>query len=85
MTELELAVEQLAKKYQIVETFRYSDIAAPNGEKQLYDQLYRVRKDYFEPNERIVFLQDCNDDYEYNDDLGKYTDIIQREIGRAHV
>jgi radical SAM protein with 4Fe4S-binding SPASM domain len=79
MTKIDQAVEQLNNEYCVLGTFRYSTFA-DNGKKLLYDWLYQHRKDYFEPNERLVFLQDCGDVYEYNDQLGDHTNAIQKAL-----
>jgi radical SAM protein with 4Fe4S-binding SPASM domain len=81
MSEIDQALEQLNKEYCVIDTFYYSTLANNNnGEKILYDWLRRHYKDYFEPNERLVFLQDCADVYEYNDELGNYTNTIKKAL-----
>jgi hypothetical protein len=80
MTEIDRALEQLSVDYCVLGTFRYSTFASKNSEKILYDWLYQIHKDYYTPNERIVFVQDCGDTYEYNDQLGDYTNAIQKAI-----
>jgi len=80
MTEIDQALEQLNKEYCVLGTFYYSMLAKHNGEKILYDWLYTHHKDYFEPNERLVFVQDCGDVYEYNDELGNHTTAIQKAL-----
>jgi len=80
MTEINQALEQLKKEYCVLGTFYYSILAKHNGEKILYDWLYTHHKDYFEPNERLVFVQDCGDVYEYNDELGNHTTAIQKAL-----
>lgn len=81
MINIDQALEQLNKEYRVLGTFCYSTfVNNNNGEKILYDWLYQHRKDYFEPNERLVFLQDCGDVYEYNDQLGNYTATIQKAL-----
>lgn len=66
----------LETKYKILGTFYYSTLNQAQGEKILYDWLYSVKKEVFEPKERLVFVQDCNDTYEYNDQIGNQTTII---------
>ena len=80
MSEIDQALEQLNKEYRVIDTFYYSTLANNDGEKILYDWLRRHRKDPFEPKERLVFLQDCADVYEYNDELGNYTTAIQQAL-----
>ena len=80
MTEIDQALEQINKEYCVLGTFYYSMLAKHNGEKILYDWLYQHHKDYFDPNERLVFVQDCGDVYEYNDELGNYTTAIQKAL-----
>ena len=77
---LEQALEKLNKKYCVLGTFYYSSLFNNDGEKILYDWLWQHHKDYFEPNERLVFVQDCEDIYEYNDELGNYTAAIQKAL-----
>ena len=77
---LEQALEQLNKEYCVLGTFYYSTLVNNDGEKILYDWLWQQRKDYFEPNERLVFVQDCGDMYEYHDELGNYTTAIQKAL-----
>lgn len=85
MNNFDLALLEIKKEYQIVDILKYSMLIEIDGEKKLYDQLYRSRKDYFEPNERIIFVQDCNDIYEYHDDLGNQTKIIQQAIHKIDI
>jgi radical SAM protein with 4Fe4S-binding SPASM domain len=80
MTEINQALEQLNKKYCVLGTFYYSTFISNNGEKILYDWLRQHRKDYFEPNEQLVFVQDCGDIYEYNDKLGNHTHTIKKAL-----
>jgi radical SAM protein with 4Fe4S-binding SPASM domain len=80
MIEIEQALEQLNKEYCVLGTFYYSTLVNNGGEKILYDWLWQQRKDYFEPNERLVFVQDCGDVYEYHDELGNYTTTIQKAL-----
>jgi radical SAM protein with 4Fe4S-binding SPASM domain len=80
MIELKNAVEQLKKEYSVLGIFYYSALQALYGEKILYNWLYQHHKDYFEHHERLVFVQDCNDVYEYNENLGNYTNAIQKAL-----
>jgi radical SAM protein with 4Fe4S-binding SPASM domain len=80
MIKTDLALEQLNKEYCVIDTFYYSTLVDNNGEKLLYDWLRLHRKDYFEPTERLVFVQDCGDVYEYNNQLGNYTNTIQQAL-----
>lgn len=80
MNEIETALEQLNKEYCVLGTFYYSALVNNDGEKLLHNWLRQHRKDYFESNERLVFVQDCGDLYEYNDELGNYTTAIQKAL-----
>jgi len=80
MNQIKTALEQLNKEYCVLGTFYYSTLFNNDGEKTLYDWLRQHYKDYFEPNERLVFVQDCGDVYEYNDELGNYTTAIQKAL-----
>ena len=80
MTEIKLALEKLNKEYCVIDTFYYSTLANNDGENILYNWLQRHHKNYFEPNERLVLIQDCGDIYEYSDELGNYTTAIQKAL-----
>lgn len=80
MNQIENALAQLNKEYCVLGTFYYSTLVNNDGEKILYDWLWQHRKDYFEPTERLVLVQDCGDIYEYNDQLGNYTTAIQKAL-----
>ena len=80
MNQIENALEQLNKEYCVLGTFYYSTLVNDDGEKLLYNWLRQHHKDYFEPNERLVFVQDCGDVYEYNDELGNHTTTIQKAL-----
>lgn len=79
-SDLEIALTSLRQKYDVHGTFRYSDFFQLDGEKILHDWIEKKRLDYFEPNQRIVFLQDCDDVYDYGPDIGKCTMAIQQAM-----
>lgn len=85
MIELNKALEKFKQSHKVIDTFHYSKIFQPNGEKSLYDWLKTHRKEHYTPLERLVFIQDQADVYDYQDDLGKCTQLIQKAIATIDI
>lgn len=76
MNTLEIELQNIQSRYRVLGIFKYSSLLDPDGEKNLYDWLYTHRKDRYDQDERLVFIQDCADTYEYTNDQGNFTGII---------
>jgi len=79
MNEFNNAISGLSKKYSIVaEPIYLSKFFEPNGETLIYEELKKAYKESYNPDERIVIVQDCNDEYNYDNLPGRSLTFIQK-------
>lgn len=86
---LQLTLEQLQKKYNIIGNIMFfSEFLNKNGEESIFNALNNIRKECFSPDDQIVFVQDCDDEYEYSADessSGKYISLIQQYLEKIDI
>jgi radical SAM protein with 4Fe4S-binding SPASM domain len=82
--ELSTAVDQLKQNYDVLGEFKYSEFLA-GGEKALHDWLRTMYQESYEPTQRIVFIQDCDDVYDYQSTLGSCTLAIQQSLAKIDI
>ena len=64
--ELDLALNKISQDYNVIDDFIYmSEMLHPGGKEKIFIHLQKIRKDCFESNDRIVFIQDCPDEYNF--------------------
>lgn len=85
MTKFDIILEELSQSYSILGVFRYSTFFQKNGEKILYDWFSKRYKQSYAPDEKLIFIQDCSDLYDYRDDLGKCTQTIQEAVSKIDI
>lgn len=76
MNTFDQVLKTLRSEFNVLSCFAYSLLLEPNGEKQLYEWLYKHRKDSFHNLDRLVLIQDCDDVYEYSDHQGNMTKTV---------
>jgi len=86
---LQYAINSLSKEYNIIGKIIYfSQFLEHDGEKSIFDYLNSIRKGEFLPNERIVFVQDCHDEYSYDaseHSPGDYIVLIQKYLEKIDI
>jgi radical SAM protein with 4Fe4S-binding SPASM domain len=78
MANLASTVINLKEKYSINEPIYLSKFYHDNGDHWLYNTLKSLHKSSYSADERIVFVQDCADIYDYNDQPGKVITQLQK-------
>ena len=80
-THLGRTLDSLLQDYNVVGDFVYmSQFLDKDGEDKIFTHLQKIRKDSFLPNDRIVFIQDCCDQYSFDiskDTPGDFLSLIQ--------
>ena len=74
----ETAVAELQTTYNTVGPFYLSRFFQPGGEKTLYDFLKSVYRPAYENNFKILVVQDCNDEYNYENLPGRAIVTLQK-------
>lgn len=77
--------QNLDKNYTILDYFKYSWFSAPDGEQKLYQWARKNWRDCFEPEHRLVFLQDVPDTYDYENSPGRCTYAIQQALSKVDI
>ena len=78
-------LSQIKKDYSIQGIFYTSEFFEIDGEKKLYHFLKSLHRDRFEHDERIVIVQDCDDEYEYPDLPGKFISCLQQSAAKIDI
>lgn len=79
------AIEDCRSKYQVLGTVYSSKFLQEGGENYLYQSLKECYKPNYEPNEKILVIQDCNDVYEYQDLPGKFLTALQKCVWTKNI
>ena len=86
---LQKTLDELQKKYNVIGRFIFfSEFQEPDGEKNIFNALNNMRKKYFFPDDQIIFVQDCDDEYEYgtrDESAGKYIGLIQKFLDKVDI
>ena len=71
--------------YNVVGTIHISTLFKPNGNKIMYKQLELLRKDKYDPTDRIVVVYDCADRYSYTDLPGDGLVCLQKYLTQLDI
>jgi radical SAM protein with 4Fe4S-binding SPASM domain len=85
MPNLSSSIEQLKNNYSINEPIFLSRFYQDNGDHWLYTTLKSLYKSEFQNNERLVFVQDCADVYDYRDLPGKAISQLQKYASQIDI
>lgn len=87
--ELKETIYNLNQEYNIIGNILYfSQFLKTGGETQVFNNLNNNRKDKFLNNDRIIFIQDCLDIYEYDasdNSPGKLLSFIQKYLEKIDI
>lgn len=82
---MEQTLAELQKLYVTAGPYFLTDFFKPNGDKHLYEFLMSTYKPAFENNFRIIIVQDCQDDYEYQDLPGRAISTLQKYASQIDI
>jgi len=85
MTQFENAIVTQQTLYDTVGPYYLSNFYQPNGDKHLHDFLTSVYRTEYEPNFRILIVQDCADTYDYADLPGQAICALQKYVTQIDV
>lgn len=85
MTNLQSTVDWLKHNYACTEPILLSNFYTDNGDQWLYNTLQSLYKTEFQENERLVFVQDCNDVHDYPDLPGQVISQLQKYISKLDI
>lgn len=87
--KLDLALNKILQDYNVIGNFIYmSELLKKGGEEKIFVHLQKIRKDCFEPNDRIVFIQDCPDEYHFDvskNTPGYYLSLIYKYLQQIDI
>jgi hypothetical protein len=75
----------LQKVYDTAGPYFLSDFYKPGGEKRLYEFLESTYRPAFENNFRLLIVQDCQDQYDYQDLSGKAVCTLQKYASQIDI
>ena len=78
MSNLSSSIGWLKENYSINEPIFLSRFYQDNGNRWLYDTLKLLHRPEFQNNQRLIFVQDCADSYDYADMPGKIITHLQK-------
>lgn len=78
-------IDNLQNCYNITGPYYLSDFFKPDGEKRLYEFLTAVYQPVFENNFRILIVQDCVDEYNYQDLPGRAVCALQKYASQIDI
>lgn len=81
----QVAIDQIAKNYQTTEPYYLSNFFQPNGSQHLYDFLQRIYQPQYQDNFRIVIVQNCADQYDYDDMPGLSISTLQKYLSQIDI
>jgi len=85
MSNLNSSINWLKSNYSIPEPIFLSRFYQDNGDHWLYTTLKSLHKSEFHNNERLIFVQDCADIYDYNDLPGKVISQLQKYASQIDI
>jgi len=71
--------------FGIIDLSFWDTNAYASSQKKLSDMIAEYKKDYYEPNERIIFVHTMGDIYVDNSDIGLIFKNIQNEINEHDI
>jgi radical SAM protein with 4Fe4S-binding SPASM domain len=83
--ELDTAVKELELKYNVLGKFYFSNFFTPTGKKDLHNWLKSCYQEKFEPKDRLLFIQDINEVYEYDDLPGLASTTLQKFAAKIDI
>jgi radical SAM protein with 4Fe4S-binding SPASM domain len=85
MHNLSSSISCLKNNYLISQPIFLSNFYKDNGDHWLYTTLKSLHKIKFQNNERLVFVQDCADIYDYSDHPGKVITQLQKYASQIDI
>jgi radical SAM protein with 4Fe4S-binding SPASM domain len=85
MHEFDTAIVAQQTLYNTVGPYYLSDFYQPNGDKHLHNFLTSVYRYEYEPNCRILVVQDCVDTYDYADLPGRAICALQKHASQLDI
>lgn len=82
---LKATVSELKLKYNVLGEFYFSNFFTPTGKKDLYDWLNSCYQERYNPNDRLLFIQDINEVYEYDDLPGLAITTLQKFAAKIDI
>lgn len=79
------SVAAIEHQYEILGKFYYSDFLRSGGIKKLHEWLREIRRERFDPHQRILFIQDQDDQYDYQTELGLGTAALQEAMAMIDI
>lgn len=80
MSDVQSIVNWLKDNYSCTEPISLSNFYKDNGDQWLYTTLQSLYKSEFQKNERLVFVQDCGDVYDYPNRPGQVIAQLQKYV-----
>jgi radical SAM protein with 4Fe4S-binding SPASM domain len=85
MTRFENAIATQQTLYDTVGPYYLSNFYQPNGDNNLHDFLTSVYRSEYNPNFRVLVLQDCEDEYDYVDLPGRAICALQKYVSQIDI
>lgn len=87
--DLTSVIDDLKKSYDLLgDVIYFSKFLKKNGQETIFNYLNSIRKDPFLPKERIIFIQDCLDTYNYDvsdDTPGEDLILVQKYLEKTDI
>lgn len=85
MHQFDNAIANQRALYDTVGPYYLSNSCQPNGDKHLHDFLTSVYQSEYNPNFRILIIQDCPDTYDYEDLPGRAICALQKYASQIDI
>ncbi len=87
--DLTFVIDDLKKSYDLIgDIIYFSKFLEKNGQEEIFNYLNSIRKDPFLPKERIIVVQDCIDEYNYDisdDTPGEHLILVQKYLEKIDI
>lgn len=81
---LERAVEELKQKYSVIDTIYQTEFLS-NSDQWLHKRLTQIHREAYTEQERILFVQDGADTYDYDNFPGRALITLQKYLSRVDI
>jgi len=85
MSDLSSTIDWLKNNYSCSEPVFLSNFYKDNGDRWLYATLQSLYKSEYQNNERLIFVQDCPDVYDYTNLPGRVITQLQKYIAQIDI
>jgi radical SAM protein with 4Fe4S-binding SPASM domain len=85
ITTVNFVVDRLKEHYSVSSPIFLSRFYQEDGDQWLYSTLSSLYKPEYQPTERLIFVQDCNDIYDYHDLPGKVITQLQKYVAQIDI